>query len=153
MPYKDIMNFFTQAKIEIGTFLLALFLPTIGGLLLIGFLIFADTLTGIWKTKKQYGWKGVKSRNLSDGVLPKLTMYPLILLIASGCEGQFESIPFIKTSTFLLMTIEVKSLIENFNIILKINLFKHIKTFIFKGRKGLVEEIFNETDETKQKKL
>lgn len=147
MPYKnEIFNFITTAKIEISAFLVALFLPTVGSLLLIGFLIFADTLTGIWKSVKNDGWKGFKSRNLSDGVLPKLTMYPLILLISSGCESQFESIPFIKTSTFLLMCIELKSLIENFNIILKINLFTYLKTFIFKGRKEFVKEMFKDED-------
>lgn len=151
MPYKtEIFSFLDSAKLEIIAFLIALFTPTIGGLMLIGLLIFADTLTGIWKSKKQEGWKGVKSRNLSDGILPKLTMYPLILLIASGCESQFPKIPFIKSSTFLLMCIELKSLVENFNIILKINLFTHIKTLIFKGRKELVKEILND-EQTKQK--
>ena len=147
MPYKnEILNFITNTRIEIAAFMVALFLPTVGSLLLIGFLIFADTLTGVWKSVKNNGWKGFQSRNLSDGMLPKLTMYPLILLIASGCESQFDSIPFIKTSTFLLMCIELKSLIENFNIILKINLFSYLKTLIFKGRKELVKEIFEDED-------
>jgi len=145
MPYKqDILNFIMQTRIEIAAFIMALFLPTIGSLLLIGLLIFTDTFTGIWKTVKTQGWKGFKSRNLSDGMLPKLTMYPLILLIASGCESQFSSIPFIKTSTFLLMTIEIKSLVENFNVILKINLFSYLKTLIFKGKKEFVKEIFED---------
>jgi len=149
MPYKqDIFNFITSARIEIAAFMIALFMPTIGSLMLIGFLIFADTLTGILKSIRKNGWKGFKSRNLSDGVLPKLTMYPLILLIASGCESQFESIPFIKTSTFLLMTIEVKSLVENFNVILKINLFSYLKTLIFKGKKEFVKEIFEDEDKS-----
>tara|TARA_R110001632_G_scaffold42462_1_gene107527 strand:+ start:877 stop:1329 length:453 start_codon:yes stop_codon:yes gene_type:complete len=147
MPYKnEILNFITNTRLEIVAFMVALFLPTVGSLLLIGFLIFADTLTGVWKSIKNNGWKGFKSRDLSDGMLPKLTMYPLILLIASGCESQFESIPFIKTSTFLLMCIELKSLIENFNIILKINLFTYLKTLIFKGRKELVKEMFKDED-------
>ena len=149
MPYKnEILNFITNTRIEIAAFMVALFLPTVGSLLLIGFLIFADTLTGIWKSVKNNGWKGFQSRNLSDGMLPKLTMYPLILLIASGCESQFEATPFIKTSTFLLMCIELKSLIENFNIILKINLFSYLKTLIFKGRKELVKEIFEDEDKS-----
>ena len=147
MPYKnEILNFITSARVEIAAFMVALFLPTIGSLMLIGFLIFADTLTGIWKSIRCGGWKEFQSRSLSDGVLPKLTMYPLILLIASGCEIQFESIPFIKTSTFLLMCIELKSLIENFNIILKINLFTYLKTLIFKGKKEFVKEVFKNED-------
>ena len=91
----------------------------------IGLLIFADTLTGMWKAFKKGGWLAVKSRPLSDGLLPKLTMYPLILLIASGCESYFAIIPFIKGAVFLLMCIELKSLIENLNVILKINLFTY----------------------------
>ena len=144
----DLISFLDTAKLEIISFLVALLMPTVGGLLLIGLLIFTDTLTGVWKSVKTEGWKGFKSRNLSDGILPKLTMYPLILLIASGCESQFIEIPFIKSSVFLLMCIELKSLVENFNIILKINLFTHIKTLIFKGRKELVKEIL-EDEQTK----
>lgn len=145
MPHKnDIMNFLGSVKLEIVAFIITLFAPTVSGLLLIGLLIFTDTLTGVWKSIKIGGWKSVKSRALSDGLLPKLTMYPIILLIASGCEYTFPDIPFIKGSLFLLMCIELKSLVENFNVILKINFFTYIKTFITKGRKGLVEEIFNE---------
>lgn len=142
--FNQILQLLDTAKIEIVSFLIALFVPTIGGLMFIGLLIFADTLTGVWKTVKNHGWSKVQSRALSNGVLPKITMYPLILLIASGCQHSFPDIPFIKGSVFLLMCIELKSLIENLNIILKINLFTYIKTFIKKGRKGLVDEIFKD---------
>lgn len=148
MPHKTtIITFLDSAKLEIVSFLIALFSPTVGGLLLIGLLIFADTITGVIKSVKKHGWKGFKSRNLSNGLVPKLTMYPLILLIASGCESQFPNIPFIKSSVFLLMCIELRSLVENMNIILKINLFNYIKTFILKGRKGLINEVLKPEDE------
>ena len=113
----------------------------------IGLLIFADTITGMWKAFKSGGWLNVKSRNLSDGMLPKLTMYPLILLIASGCEHSFDSIPFVKGSVFLLMCIELKSLVENLNVILKVNLFKHIKTLYSSGYKGLADEMLSDKKE------
>lgn len=148
MPHRinNIIHFINEIKLEIIAFLVALCVPIIPGLMVIGLLIFADTFTGIWKTLKTKGWSEVKSRILSNGILPKLTMYPLILLIASGCEHSFKEIPFIKGSIFLLMCIELKSLIENFNIILKINIFNYIKTFILKGRKGLIEEMFKNDD-------
>ncbi len=142
--FNNIISMLDTAKIEIVSFLIALFVPTLGGLMFIGLLIFADTLTGVWKTVKKHGWKKVQSRILSNGIIPKLTMYPLILLIASGCQQSFPQIPFIKGSVFLLMCIELKSLIENLNVILKINLFTYIKTFVLKGRKGLVEEMFKD---------
>lgn len=142
--FNNILEILSSIKIEIVSFLIALLIPTIGGLMFVGLLIFAVTLTGIWKTVKKDGWSKVQGRTLSNGVLPKITMYPLILLIASGCENYFVEIPFIKGSVFLLMCIELKSLIENFNIILKINLFTYIKAFISKGRKGVTDEIFKD---------
>ena len=141
-----ICNVLNTIKLEIVTFIIALFVPTITGLLFIGLLIFADTLTGVWKTIKTDGWQGVKSRILSDGILPKITMYPLILLIASGCEFNFKDIPFIKSSIFLLMCIELKSLSENLNVILKINFFELVKIYIKKGRKGIQDELLKDND-------
>jgi len=140
----NFFEFLSHAKIEVISFLIALFVPTITGLMFVGLLVFADTITGIWKVIKKEGWKGVKSRNLSDGLLPKLFMYPLILLIASGCKHIFPDVPFIRGGIFLLMCIELKSLTENLNIILKINFFNYIKAFVSKGRKGLLDEVFKE---------
>ncbi len=145
MPYKtQIAIFFSQAKVEIVTFLIALFLPTVGSLLLVGFLIFADTFTGIWKAIKSGGWSGFESDPLKEGLVPKLILYPLAILIGSACELSFPSIPFIKAATFLLMAIELKSLIENINKILKINLFKYIRTYIAKGGKETAKQIMEE---------
>lgn len=146
MPQRLINMFdsFKEIKLEIISFIIALFIPTITGLMFIGLLVFADTLTGIWKTINTQGWGAVKSRILSNGILPKLTMYPLILLIASGCKHIFPGVPFIRGAIFLLMCIELKSLTENFNIILKINFFEHVKTLVLKGRKGLIEEMFKD---------
>ncbi len=144
--FTDVLQYVADFKIEITTFLLALFAPISGSLMFIGLLIFSDTLTGAIKAFKRGGWSNVKSRPLSDGLVPKITMYPLILLIASGCEDAFGEIPFIKGAVFLLMCVELKSLIENFNVILKINLFTYIKTLILKGRKEMVNEILSEDE-------
>lgn len=138
----NILEFLSNAKLEIISFLIALFIPTVTGLMFIGLLVFADTITGVWKIMKTDGWKGVHSRKLSDGLLPKLFMYPLILLIASGCKHIFPDVPFIRGGIFLLMCIELKSLTENLNIILKINFFNYIKALVTKGRKGLLDEVF-----------
>jgi len=148
MPHRiqKACNLLNTIKLEIISFVIALWIPIIPALMFIGFLIFADTLTGVWKAFKIAGWKNVKSRNLSDGVLPKITMYPLILLIASGCEAAFTAIPFIKGALFILMCIEIKSLGENIKVILKINIFSLIKTFILKGRKGLVESMLKDEE-------
>jgi len=151
MPQRvqEVVTILQAVKLEILTFLIVLFSPIVPALLFIGLLIFADTLTGMWKAFKRGGWSNVKSRPLSDGLLPKLTMYPLILLIASGCEHMFSIVPFIKGSVFLLMCIELKSLIENINVILKINLFTHIKSLYSKGYKGYVKEVLDDKVEDK----
>lgn len=141
------INFLSTIRLEIVAFLLALCVPIVPGLMVIGLLIFADTFTGIWKSVKGRGWGAWKSKIMKEGLLEKIIMYPLALLIASGCEHIFPKIPFIRSSIFLLMCIEIKSLVENFNEILNINLFTYIKTFILKGRKGVVNEILNKKED------
>ena len=44
------------------------------------------------------------------------------------------------------MCIEIKSLGENIKVILKINIFSLVKTFILKGRKGLVEDMLKDEE-------
>ena len=141
---ESLINALSSVKLEIVSFIIALFIPTITGLMFIGLFIFADTLTGIWKIVKTEGWKGVKSRPLSDGLLPKLFMYPLILLVASGCHHIFPDVPFIRSAIFLLMCIEIKSLTENINVILKINFFEYIRIFLKDGNKGIRDKFFGE---------
>jgi len=128
-------------KLELFSFMVLLITPITPALWLMGLLIFIDTFTGVWSSVKQNGWIDFKSRTLSNGVLPKITMYPLALLIASACESAFNSIPFIKSTLFILMSIELKSLLENFKVILKINVFDYVKAFIFKGKNGLIDEL------------
>lgn len=149
MPHRmqEVMTVLHNIRLEIITFLILLFSPIVPAILLIGLLIFADTFTGAWKALRLGGWRNVRSGALKDGLLPKLTMYPLILLIASGCEYAFSSIPFIKASLFLLMCIELKSLVENSNVILKINLFKYIKTLYNEGYKAAANEIINDKED------
>ena len=142
-----LINFLNEVRLEIIAFLVALCAPIVPGLMVIGLLIFADTFTGIWKSVKGRCWSAWKSKIMKEGLLEKIIMYPLALLIASGCEHIFPEIPFIRSSIFLLMCIEIKSLVENFNEILNINLFTYIKTFILKGRKGVINEILNKKED------
>jgi hypothetical protein len=135
-------------KVEALALLLSLFLPIVSGLFIMGFFIFVDTFTGIWASVNDKGWrKGFESGTFFDGILPKLSMYPLILLVASGSEFLFPEIPFIRGALFLLMCGELKSLEENFSKILKINFFKLIKILITKGKKGLFEELEKTNEE------
>ena len=149
MPQRinTLINFLNEVKLEIIAFLVALCVPIIPGLMLIGLLIFADTFTGIWKSVKGKGWDSWKSKIMKEGILEKIIMYPLALLIGSGCEYIFPEIPFIKSSIFLLMCIEIKSLVENFNEILGINLFIYIKTFILKGRREVINEMLKSKED------
>lgn len=138
---EKITEYVNLFKLELFSFIVLLITPIVPALWLIGLLIFIDTFTGVWSAIKQNGWVSFKSRTLSNGVIPKITMYPLALLIASACESAFTSIPFIKSTLFILMSIELKSLTENFKVILKINVFDYIKAFIFKGKNGLINEL------------
>ena len=124
-------------KNEWIVFIAALVAPTAQMLILIGLLIFTDTLSGIWGSIKTGGWKAFKSRILSLGILPKLIFYPLAIIMAQAMESQFPIIPAMKTTGFLLMSIEVKSIGENYKLIfgkpilssLKDMLLKYTKTF------------------------
>lgn len=141
---QSFLNYVYEMKLELFIFLLAIFAPITTNLIFIGVLIFGDTLTGVWAAKKKGGWTNVQSRPLADGLVPKLILYPFILIISSSCQHLFHDIPFIKGATFILMLIETKSITENLTKILGINLFKYFKILITKGRNGLVDEITKE---------
>lgn len=143
----QLLSFFSQFKIELIAFSLAILSPTVTNLFFVGLLIFLDTLSGVWAAKKKGGWIAVHSRRLSDGILPKLVLYPFIIIIGSACQFLFPDIPFLKGATFILMAIELKSISENITKILGINFLSFAKAFILKGRKGLFEEINKEESE------
>jgi hypothetical protein len=122
-------------------FILVIVLPATSNLYFIGLLILVDTITGIWGSINQEGVKAFQSKKLQNGLVPKLILYPLIILIGAGAQHIFPEIPFLKGATFFIMVWEFKSLEENFGKIFGTSFIKLFKTLITKGRKGFIEEL------------
>jgi hypothetical protein len=106
----------------------------------IGFLILADTFTGVWAAWKEgykqegsiwKGWKHVTSRKGSR-ILIKLVLYPLAIIVAKVAEDYFMArIPWIDVTAGILAGLEIKSIFENIGEILGFNLWKRIAEKIF----------------------
>jgi hypothetical protein len=106
----------------------------------IGFLILADTFTGVWAAWREgykiegsiwKGWKHVTSRKGSR-ILIKLVLYPLAIIVAKVAEDYFMTrIPWIDVTAGILAGLEIKSIFENIGEILGFNLWKRIAEKIF----------------------
>jgi hypothetical protein len=116
-------------------FLGAFFLELRETLLSIGFLIIADSLTGVWYAWKEgtriegsiwKGWKHVTSRKAAR-ILIKLFIYPLVLIVAKVGEDYLTpAIPWISVTSGILAVIEIKSIFENAGNILGYNVWKKV---------------------------
>ena len=126
------MDNYNYIKSEFIVFVTALVAPTVPMLFLIGFLIMMDTFSGVWGAIKKNGWSAFKSKLLSTGLLPKLIFYPLAILLAQAMESQFPMLPCMKTVGFLIMSIEIKSVGENYRIIFGISIFDSLRNIISK---------------------
>lgn len=121
----------------LSTFLIGMFYPVKGLVWFAGFLIFADLTTGIWASVVTKGEK-FDSNKLYKSVA-KIFLYPMAIYFSHKAETLIPEIPFVKGCAFLLVIVEGKSLEENFSTILKIDMFRYIKVFVLRGRKGLIE--------------
>lgn len=119
---------------EILTFLAMFFLDITPALLAIGFLIMADTATGIWGAIKNGGWKAVTSRK-AGRIVAKLLLYPLCIITAKVAEQYLSPlIPWIDVTLGILAMIEVKSIFENVSIILGFDLWAKVKKSLWKDK-------------------
>lgn len=119
-----ILSFLGAFFSDIGT--------TLGAL---GFLILADTFTGVWAAWKEgykkekniwKAWKHVTSRKGSR-IIIKLILFPLAIIVAKVGEDYFMShIPWIDVTAGILAGLEIKSIFENIGDILGFNLWKKI---------------------------
>lgn len=125
---------FAAALPEILAFLAIFFAAIQGALLAIGFLIMADTFTGIWATLKKDGVKSVTSRK-AGRILTKLILYPLAIIVAKVAEDHLApSIPWVEVTAGILAAVEVKSIFENISIVLGFDLWDRIKKVIWKDK-------------------
>lgn len=118
--------------------------PAIETLLFAGFMIFCDTVTGVWAAKCR--GEEIHSNKMKR-VLAKLLLYPMAITVASYCQRILPQVPFITGAGTLLIVIEGKSLLENLNDILGFDFLKIVKIFITEGRPGVLR-FFADKDKT-----
>lgn len=133
LSFKDLLiDNFNFIKSEFIVLLAALIAPTVGMMFLIGLLVVTDTISGIWAALKERGWDGFKSRLLSNGLLPKLILYPIAILVSQAIENEFYYIPIMKVTGFLIMSFEFKSIGENYKKIFGVSIIGDIKKLLSK---------------------
>ena len=125
----------------------AFFLPISGILIMIGVLIFIDTITGIWKANK-LGDK-ITSRKLSS-IISKLALYEITVImfflidkfILNEIILTFFSVQFMLTKivALVLSSIEVMSINENYKIVKGIDLWQSMK-LLFARAKDIKEDL------------
>jgi hypothetical protein len=123
------------------------FLPISGILFLVGFAIFVDTLTGLWKSKKLN--IPITSRKLS-AIVSKMFLYQLAVIgfylidfwILNDIIMKFFSVPLMLTKilALVLISIEVMSINENYFAIRKISIWQGMKN-LFARAKEIKQDI------------
>jgi hypothetical protein len=117
------------------------FLPISGILFLVGFAIFVDTLTGLWKAKKLK--IPITSRKLS-AIVSKMFLYELAVIgfylidfwILNDIVKQFFSVPLMLTKilALILISIETMSINENYIAIRGISIFQAMKSLFARAK-------------------
>ena len=128
---------FPKLLAVVGSF----FLPISGILFLIGFAIFVDTLTGIWKSKKLK--LPITSRKLS-AVISKLFLYEIAVIgfylidyfILNDIIMKFFSVPLMLTKilSLVLVSIEVISINENIKIVKGLDIWSSLKNLLQRSK-------------------
>jgi len=105
----------------------AYFMPTYSLILIVGFFVFCDLITGVLASTRNeqgsYDWSRFNSKKLRNTV-PKFTGYTIAILVAFVVEKHFNLEPACKVIAGFVMYIELKSLNENIETITGTNLFK-----------------------------
>ena len=133
----SIQKYIIQLLAVVGSF----FLPISGILFLIGFAIFVDTLTGIWKAKKL--GLPITSRKLS-AIVSKLFLYEVAVIgfylidkfILNDIILQFFSVPLMLTKilSLILVSIEVMSINENYKEVKGIDIWQGMKNLFARAK-------------------
>ena len=100
----------------------------------IGFLIMTDTGLAIWAVWKNKGRKAITSRK-AGRIITKLILYPLAIIVAKVAEQYLApDIPWVKVTSGIVATVEVKSIFEKMNLLLGFDLWDRIKKAIWKDK-------------------
>ena len=132
----------------IGT-IMTFFMPIWGLLFLIGFAIVLDTITGIWKSRKN---KVPFSSRLFSSIASKMALYEITVIlfyfidyfILNGIVIKFFSVDLLLTKivALILVSIEVISINENYKAVRGLDLWDSAKRLF-----NRVKDIKNNTDE------
>jgi len=129
---------FTNGLEFILGFLGVFFFDITGALVAVGFLVMADTFTGVWAAFKR---KEIISSRRLGGIIPKLILYPLAIIIAKVARDYLsEDIPWVYVTTGIIAAVEVRSNFENIGDILGFNLWNRIKKIIWKDKIDSIED-------------
>lgn len=130
------------------------FTPIYGLLIAVGFAIFLDTFTGIFKSVKLNGWRSIRSRKLSN-IVSKMLLYQITILLLFVIDNyvlnEFIAVHFTikfmftKLVAILLIFIELVSIKENIEEALKIDIWKMLKNLLNRAKE--VKEDINEIKE------
>ncbi len=122
---------------HIITFLIVFFSSISASLFAIGFLILADTFTGIWASWKKHGRSSITSRK-AGRIVAKFIIYPLSIIVAKVSQEYLApAIPWVDVTTGILAMVEVKSIFENMSLILGFDLWDKLKKAIWKDKQSI----------------
>jgi hypothetical protein len=119
----------------------AFFMPITGMVLAVGFAIFLDTITGIWKSRKN--GVPIRSRRLS-AVISKMFLYQLTIIlfflidwfILNGILKAIfnQDLLLTKVLSLVLISIEVVSINENYKAVRGIDLWASLKKLLSRAK-------------------
>lgn len=114
------MNKYIEAAIIVFMGIIAPVQPL---LLTVGALLFLDLFTALWYVIRQRGIKGITSAGLSR-TMAKALFYSMIIVIGYYMEKNMLNflVSISKISATYIALIEFKSLLENIDLVLKVNL-------------------------------
>lgn len=128
---------------------LAFFMPITGMVLAVGFAIFLDTITGIWKSRKQ--GVPIRSRRLS-AVISKMFLYQLTIILFFLIDWFIlndilksiftTELLLTKVLSLVLISIEVVSINENYKAVRGVDLWASLKKLLSRAK-----ELKNDSDE------
>ena len=133
----SIKKYFPQIMMTLTTF----FMPIFGLAGLIGFVIVLDTVTGIWKAKKQK--QKITSRRAS-AIVSKMALYQITLVtfflidhfIMNDIIKHFFSVDLLLTKVLalILVSIEVMSINENYKAVKGLDLWQAMKNLFARAK-------------------
>lgn len=132
-----------EVSIEIYTsvlaFLIVFFTSLEESLFAVGFLIMVDTGVAIWASWKHHGVASITSRK-AGRIITKIILYPLAIIVAKVAETYLvPEIPFIKVTTGIVATVEVKSIYEKISLLLGFDLWQKMKKTIWKDKEEILK--------------